>query len=225
MTRGVRIFLRGLSDTLENLLQFVLCSLIWWGCCLTVILAPGAVLAIFEAADPRFSSGFDRPGPRAFLRNAVHHLRQGWKLTLMAGPVLAILTYNLWFYGAAESRLSLLTPAWLVLLLIGSLVALSAFAIVALLGQPPLSALRAAAILTGARVGHALVVGILLYVVLAIGTVLVVPLIMFLPATVAATINRLVLDGLQIPVHDPLAPTDERRIEELAAKERKRFGP
>jgi hypothetical protein len=225
MTRGVRIFLRGMSDTLENLLQFVLCSLTWWLCCLTIVLAPGAVLALFAAADPRLRSSFDRPGPRAFVANAVHHMRRGWKLALITVPVLAILTYNLWFYGAADSSLTLLTPAWVILLLIGSLIALSAFSIAALLDEPPLSSLRAAAILTGARVGHALVVGLLLYVLIAVGTILVVPLIMFLPATIATTINRLVLDGLNIPVHDPLAPTDERRLEELAAKDRKRFGP
>jgi hypothetical protein len=225
MSRGVRIFFRGLSDTLENLLQFVLCSLSWWLCCLTVVLAPGAVVALFAATDPRIKSSFDRPGPRTFVGNAVRHLRRGWKLTLVTAPVLALLTYNLWFYGAADNRLSLLTPAWLVLLVIGSLIALSAFSITALLDEPPLSAIRAAAILTGARVGHALVVGLLLYLLLAIGGVLVVPLVMFLPATVATTINRLVLDGLRIPILDPLAPTDERRVEELAAKERTRFGP
>ncbi|HEY7030919.1 MAG TPA: hypothetical protein VH482_06320 [Thermomicrobiales bacterium] len=225
MSRGVRIFFRGLSDTLENLLQFVLCSLSWWLCCLTVVLAPGAVVALFAAADPRITSGFDRPGPRAFVADAVRHLRRGWKLTLVAAPILALLTYNLWFYGAADSRLSLLTPAWFVLLVIGSLIALSAFSIVALLDEPPLSALRAAAVLTGARVGHALVVGLLLYALIVLGGLLVVPLFMFLPATVAATIDRLVLDGLRIPIHDPLAPTDERRVEELVAKDRKRFGP
>jgi hypothetical protein len=225
MWRGLRIIFRGLSDTLENLLEFVLCSLSWWLCCLTVVLAPGAVVALFAAANPRITSSFDRPGPRAFVGSAVRHLRSGWKLTLITAPVLALLTYNVWFYGAAVGSLSFLTPAWLVLLFIGSLITLSAFSMVALLDEPPLSALRAAAILTGARVGHALVVGLLLYCLIILGGVLVVPLVMFLPATVAATINRLVLDGLRIPVHDPLAPTDERRVEELAGRERKRFGP
>lgn len=225
MFRGVRIVLRGLSDTLENLFQFVLCSLTWWACCVTVVLAPGATIALFAAADPRLASSWDRLGPRAMAGRAVHKLRQGWTLALFTAPVLALLTYNLGFYGGSDSGLSLLVPAWLVLLLVGSLITLSAFSMVALLDEPPRAALRAAAILTGARVGHALVVGILLYVLIALGSVLVVPLLMFLPATVAATINRLVLDGLKIPVHDPLAPTDERQVEEAIAKERKRFGP
>ena len=41
-----------------------------------------------------------------------------------------------------------------------------------------------------------------------------------LPLPLTATINRLVLDGLKIPVPDPLAPTDERLVEEAIAKER-----
>ncbi|MEA2513297.1 MAG: hypothetical protein QOJ59_2784, partial [Thermomicrobiales bacterium] len=102
---------------------------------------------------------------------------------------------------------------------------LSAFSLAALLDETPLPALRIATVLTGARLWNALVVGLLLWVLIVIGVLLVVPLFMFLPGTIATTINRLVLDGLKIPITDPLAPTDERRIEELASKERKRFGP
>jgi hypothetical protein len=225
MTRGVRIFFRGLSDTLENLLHFAVFSLCWWFCCFTIVLGPGALVALFAAADPRTSSSFDRPGPRQFIGESVRHLRRGWKLALITVPILALLTYNLWFYGAADSRLSLLTPAWLALLLVGSLISLSAFSLAALLDETPLPALRIATVLTGARLWNALVVGLLLWVLIVIGVLLVVPLFIFLPGTIATTINRLVLDGLKIPITDPLAPTDERRIEELASKERKRFGP
>jgi uncharacterized membrane protein YesL len=225
MPRGVRIVFRGLSDTLENLLPFVVCSLCWWLCCVTIVLGPGAVIALFAAADPRITSSFDLPGPRAFVAQAARNARRGWKLALVTVPIVAVLAYNLWFYGTTRSTLSVLAPAWIVLLLIASLAATSAFSIVALFDQATLPALKAAAILTGARLWHALIVGLLLYGLIALGSLLVVPIVMFLPATIAATINRLILDGLKIPIVDPLTPTDERRIEELAAKERKRFGP
>jgi hypothetical protein len=225
MTRGVRIFFRGLSDTLENLLHFVLTSLLWWLCVCTIVLGPGAVLALFAAADPRTGSSIDRIGPREFLAATIQQLGRGWKLAIVTAPILALLGYNLWFYGAADSRLSLLVPAWILLLLIASLIATSSFSIAALLDQQLRPTLRLATILTGARIWHALVVGFLLWGLIVVSAFLVVPVFMFLPATIAATINRLVLDGLRIPIVDPLAPTDERRVEELAAKDRKRFGP
>ncbi len=225
MTRGVRIFLRGLSDTLENLLHFVLSSLIWWLCVISIVLGPGAVLALFKTTDPRIGSSFDRLGPRDFVAESTRQIGRGWKLALVTLPIVALLAYNLWFYGASASSLSLLVPAWVLLLTIAVLITLSAFSIAALLDEPPLSALRIAAILTGAKIWHALVVAFLLYGLTVVSALLIVPVFMFLPATIAATINRLVLRGLGISVADPLAPTEERRLEEGAAKGRKRFGP
>jgi hypothetical protein len=225
MTRGVRIFLRGLSDTLENLLHFVLSSLLWWLCVISILVGPGAVLALFKATDPRIGSSFDRLGPREFLAEATNQWRRGWKLALVTLPIVALLGYNLWFYGASDSRLAILVPAWVLLLTIAILTTFSAFSIAALLDEPPLSAIRIGAIITGAKIWHGLVVAFLLYGLTVVCAFLVVPVIMFLPATIAATINRLVLNGLGIPVHNPLAPTDERLLEESIAKERKRFGP
>jgi hypothetical protein len=225
MFRGVRIVLRGLSDTLEHLLAFTLLTLTWWLCVVTIVLAPGATIALFWAVDPRIESAFDRPGPRAFLSATIRDLRRGWKIALMTIPIIGLLIYNLWYYGSRDSSLALLAPAWMVLTMIGTMITLSALAIAGLLDEPAFSALRAGAILTGVRLWHALLVAVLLWLVIVIGIILIVPLVMFLPATVAAVVNRLVLDGLKIPIPDPLAPTDERLIEEAIAKERKRFGP
>jgi hypothetical protein len=64
---------------------------------------------------------------------------------------------------------------------------------------------------------------VLMAVVALIAAVLVVPFIMFVPATVAAIFNRFVLAGLRIEIPDPLAPTPERAAE--VQKRRKWFGP
>jgi hypothetical protein len=48
---------------------------------------------------------------------------------------------------------------------------------------------------------------------------------MFVPALIAAVVNRVVLDGLGSPVLDPLAPTDERLVEEQRRATASRFGP
>jgi uncharacterized membrane protein YesL len=225
MFRGVRIFLKGLSDTFEHLLQFFVLTVGWWIGVLTIVFAPGATVALFAAVDPRIGSTFDRPGLRAFLAAAVRNAGRGWKVALIVLPILGLLTYNLWYYGSREDSLVIFAPAWFVLLVLGAIIALSALSIAALLEEPPLSALKASAILTGARLPHALVVLVCLVVLIVIGSVLIVPVVMFLPATVAATVNRLVLDGLKIPIPDPLAPTDERLVEEAIARERKKLGP
>jgi hypothetical protein len=53
----------------------------------------------------------------------------------------------------------------------------------------------------------------------------VVPLVMFVPTLTAAVVNRVVLDGLGLPVLDPLAPTAERLVEEQQRAAASRFGP
>ena len=75
------------------------------------------------------------------------------------------------------------------------------------------------------RPGQALVVAIVVLCVIAAGAALVVPLVMLVPALIAAVVNRVVLDGLGLPVLDPLAPTDERLVEEEQRAAASRFGP
>jgi hypothetical protein len=69
------------------------------------------------------------------------------------------------------------------------------------------------------------VVTVVVLFVIAAGALLVVPLVMFVPALTAAVVNRVVLDGLGLPVLDPLAPTAERRVEEQQQAAASRFGP
>jgi hypothetical protein len=223
--RGVGIVWKGLKDTLENLLQFFLYSISWWLCVFSIVLAPPAAVALFKAVDPRIGSTLDRLSVRGFFSEVLQSWRRSWKLALITFPILGLLIYNLWYYVEKSGTLAIFAPAWFVLLMIAGAITLSALALVGLLDLPTLPALRAAAVLTGARLGHVIVVGVLLWALVAVGTVLVVPLFLFLPSTVAATIDRLLLDGLSIPVADPLAPTEERLIEEAQTRAKKKFGP
>lgn len=225
MGRGVRIFFRGLSDTLENLLSFVLYCICWWLCCFTIVLAPGALVALFTATDPRTSSAIDRLSVREFFGEARRRFRSGWKLALVTLPFLAILVHNLWFYQQTESDLGFLAPAWIILLFFGSLITMMSFSVMALFGETWRSSLRIGTILTGAKLFQALAAGFFLWILILIGAYLVVPLFLFLPATIAATFNRLTLTALNVPINDPLAPTDERRAEEASGKKRRWFGP
>ena len=225
MVRGLRLVKRGLSDTFEHLLPFTLTSLVWWLCVLLVVPAPGALLALFQQADPRHGIESDRPGFREGVRYGWQRIPQGWGLVALTVPVLAVLVYDISYGQTSDNVIRLLGPLWIVLLMLGTVATLSAFSLVAILAKPVLTALRLALLITAARLPAVLVVSVALYLIVAVGALLVVPLIMFLPVTVAATINRLVLDALRIPIVDPLDPTEERLREEAATRSRSRFGP
>jgi hypothetical protein len=217
--------LKGFSDTLEHLLPFTIASLGWWLAVFTVVLAPGATIALFRAADPRAASDVDRPSLRDGFDTARRTLGLGWRLAGICLPVVAVLLWNLRFYGLRDSRVSLLAPLWIVLLLLAIFLTAAAFSFLALLDQPWRSALTGAATQTASQLPTALSISLLLWPVLILGGLLVVPIFMFLPATIAAVVNRFVLLGRGEAIPDPLTPTDERAREEAIARGRSRFGP
>jgi hypothetical protein len=59
---------------------------------------------------------------------------------------------------------------------------------------------------------------LILWVIVAIGGVMVVPALMFIPSLVAVTFNHLTYDALGITLADPLEPTPERLGEEARAQ-------
>lgn len=223
--RGVRIVLKGLSDTLEHLLPYSLASLGWWVAVFTVVLAPGATLALFRVADPRATSDLDRPSLRESAAFAVQFQGRGWRLALMCLPVIAVLIWNLQYYSLSQSRIVILAPLWIALLLVAIFVTAAAFSAAALLDEPWRTALRGAAVETGRQLPAALVISAMLWPLLLLGALLVVPVFMFLPATFAAVFNRFVLASRGIPIVDPLVPTEERAVEEARVRERRKFGP
>jgi uncharacterized membrane protein YesL len=201
-------------------------SLGWWVCVFLVVPAPGATIALFRLTDPRVSSELERPGIRQSWGVVWENLRRGWGVAGLTVPVLLILIFNLVTVGSS-ARLAVLVPLWVILFLLGLAATLSAFSLAALYDRPALESVKNGLLLTGARLPRALLVVILLWLIVFLGTLLVVPLFMFLPAAVASATSRLVLDGLGVEIADPLAPTDERLREEVQTQTRKRsrFGP
>lgn len=221
--RTLRLIGRGLSDTLEHLLPFTLLTLAWWLAVLTVVAAPGATVALFAMTDPRLA--VSRPEWREAVAATRANLRRGWALALFAAVPLALLLSNLVAYGGADSRWQILVPLWIYLLVFGVVAVLYAVAVVALTGSGSRAAARAALSLLALAPLRAAVVALVVGVIVLVGAALVVPLVMFVPALVAALVNRVVLAGLGIVVADPLAPTDERAAEEQRAAGTSRFGP
>ncbi|MCC6790974.1 MAG: hypothetical protein IT336_04765 [Thermomicrobiales bacterium] len=221
---GARLVLRGLADTYEHLIYFTLVTLLWWLCVFLIIPGPAASLVLLMHADPRIGTIKDRPNWSETLGLIRANLWRGWRLALITLPVLLLVIYNIGFYGGSSSALGLLAPLWFFLFLIGYLIALSAFSIAAILDeQSAWAATKLAFILVGARLPHGLLVLLGLAIVLLIGSVLVVPVIMFVPATFAATVNRFVLVGLRRAIPNSMEPTPERLAE--GQKRKKWFGP
>jgi uncharacterized membrane protein YesL len=220
---GVRLIGRGLSDTLEHLLTFTLYSLTWWLGVFLIVTAPAATMALFTMTDPRLAIA--HPELKEAFRTVRQRFRHGWAIALLTVPVPLVLANNLIFYGGSDSFFGWLAPFWLFLLVLSLAATLATFSVAALTDARPLTALKTGALLTAVHPLRAGIVVVLLWILLAIGGALVVPLVMFLPATVTATINRFVLTGLRIDIPDPLKPTEERLREELGKKRSKRFGP
>lgn len=223
MGRGLRLIGRGFSDTLEHLLPFVVWTLTWWLCVVLVLPAAPATVALVAMTDPR--RAVNRPEWREALARVRANLGRGWFVAVLTVLPVVALFANLSFYGDRPSAWGVLVPLWTLLLLIAIAVCLYAFAVAGLTEGTAATAVKRALWLVLARPFRALAVAGIALVLIGIGRALVVPLVIFVPALVAAVVNRVVLDGLGLAVVDPLAPTPEREEEERRRAAASRFGP
>lgn len=223
--RGVHIVLKGLSDTLEHLLPFTLASLGWWLGIVSIVFGPGSTQMLFRIADPRLISELERPGIRPGFSNPFKLEGRVWGVATLTVIPVAVLLANLSWSRNSSSIWTLLIPLWLILLVSFSVIGLMSLSIVSLFKNSGRESIRIAAVLAYGRPGCTIPFLITIAPVIVVSVGLVVPAFLILPALIAASFNRLVLDGLGIPIHDPLAPSDERRIEEAKAQSRRRFGP
>lgn len=223
--RGWRIALKGLSDTLEYLLPFVIASVSWWVSLVTVVLAPVTTQSLFRVADPRATSNLERADVWENVRQPIAKAGNAWRLLFLTLAPIVILLGNLAFYTASDRGWRLLIPLWFVLLCMFVIVSLVAWSIVALFDQSAGYALRLAAGITLGRPRQLFSTLLVAGPVVLLASLLVVPLFLFVPATVAAMTNRFTLDGLGIKVEDPLEPSEERIAEQLREASGKKFGP
>jgi hypothetical protein len=223
--RGLHIVLKGLSDTLEHLLPFTLASLGWWIGIVSMLFGPGATQALFRLTDPRIISELERPGIRPGFSNPLKLEGRVWGVAALTVLPVAVLLANLSWSSKATNIWTLMIPLWLILLVSFGVIGLMSLSIVSLFKNSGRESIRIAAVLAYGRPGCTIPFLIALAPVIVICVGLVVPALLFLPALIAAAVNRLVLDGLGLPIHDPLAPSDERLVEESKAQARRKFGP
>jgi len=208
----LRLIGKSLSDVFEHLLPYIVASMLWWLCVLTIALGPPATVALFGFTDPRLS--IDRPDASEVFAKFRRQARDAWWLALATVPFLALLVWDLGFYGGSDNVFALLSPLWFVLLVAGLTATLSATAVMGLTGASVGLALRQGLFVVASAPFATLVVLVLSIVYVLIGTATIVPMILFVPTLVTSLFNRLVLRQLRIVVIDPLTPTDERLHEE-----------
>jgi uncharacterized membrane protein YesL len=207
----LRLLGLGLRDVFEQLLTLSLFSLLWWACQITIVLGPPATVTLFSMADPRrqtqspeFSDSI------AVMKTA---FRRGWGVFLWTVPLIVILIWNTFYFAGTEQALRVLIPLWLLMSIILIVLSTYAFSVAGTMESGVRNAFRGAAYVLVSRPFRALLLCLLLIMMSLVMTVTVIPMLFLGPATIAAIVNRFVLDGLNVHVIDPNSPTDERAYE------------
>ena len=210
----LRLAIRAYRDFYDIVWWMLLTTAIWWLMLVSVVFAPAATLLLFHQADPRLGVWEDRPDFREMGRYLMSQLGRSWLLALATVPLLALMTFNLSYYGGSDGAAALLAPFWLVLVIIAVIATLIIFALAALTEADAKSCLRDGLRLTGLYFPGALLVLVITFVIplLLLTSVLqfLLPLILVLPGLVATAFSRFVLRVSRIPYPRPNEPTEER---------------
>jgi uncharacterized membrane protein YesL len=210
--RFLRLVGRGARDTFDQFLPLILFSLAWWVAQPLVLTGPPATATLFAMADPRRQSSVpDWSDAIATFRLV---FLRSWGVALWTVPLIAILLWNLLFFGGTEQTLAVLAPLWTLMILLLLILAGYAQAVIGILAAGVRDAFRAATFLLVSRPLTSLALLLFLIVLFGVMLVLVVPLILIGPGLVASIVNRFVLAGLDIEVIDPNQPTPERSVEQ-----------
>ncbi len=229
--RGIGILRRGLTDTFEHLIPFSAATVGWWiivampfGLAallgwiglLLLLVVPGATASLFAFTDPRRTTS--RPGFAELVAAFRRTLRPALAIAAIMLPVIAVLAWNVTYYGGGRSRFGVLVPLWTVLLVLAVGITLAALALTGLFDLRATDAIKRAFVIIGAAPVRSIMIMVVLTAIVVVGGLLVIPLALVVPALVTATMNRFVLDRLGIVVIDPLMPTEERRNEQQARR-------
>lgn len=207
----ITLFLRGLKDVYDQFVLLMMVSVLWWICVMLIVPGPPATVALFRMADPRNQS--ELPELRDFFRAIWDTVRTAWGIAAFTVPVILILIWNTLFFQGSGSGFAIMVPLWLVMTFIALILMLYAFATVATMESRVRNAFRGATYLVVMRPFSSGLLIVLLFVLMALLTALVLPLILFGPAITASVINRFALDGYGVEVIDPNRLTNERAQE------------
>lgn len=209
--RFLRLFLRGLKDAYDQFVLLMIVSALWWVSAVLIVPGPPATIALFRMMDPR--NAIETPEIADFFRIMRENFKTAWTVALFTVPVILVLAWNMLFFRNSDSAFAIMVPLWFVMIVIAFMLMLYAFATVASMESYPRNAFRGAVYLLVMWPFTAGLLFVLLALIGSLFAVLVLPLILFGPGTVAAVVNRFVLAGYDVEVIDPSSPTQERAYE------------
>jgi hypothetical protein len=128
-------------------------------------------------------------------------------------PVLVVLFWNITYFTGTGSFLAAFVPLWAIMFISVFILMIYMFAVAGTMESGLRNAFRGGMYVLVSRPFSSLFLSLLIMVVGIVLTVLVLPMVAFGPALMAAVVNRFVLAGLGVEVIDPNAPTSEREFE------------
>ncbi|HWV24535.1 MAG TPA: DUF624 domain-containing protein [Thermomicrobiales bacterium] len=207
----VKLIWRGFRDLFDQLLSFAFYSMLWWLCAILIVPGPPATVALFSMCDPRRK--VSQPDFSDAVQVFKESFRRSWGIAIFSVPFLLILLWNLLFFSGTSQALVALVPLWIIMLVILYILMFYAFSVAATMESRTRNAFRGAMYVLVSRPFMSLGLSIFLMILGSVFAVMVLPMILFGPALLAAIVNRFVLMGLNVPIIDPDAPTDERQYE------------
>lgn len=211
---ALRLSLRAYRDFYDHIWVMLLYTALWWLLLFTVVLAPAATLLLFRAADPRLGPWEERMTLGQATSYLWSQFGRGWKLGLATLPAIALIAFNLRFYGNSDGAFALLAPIWLLLLIAAICAFLVIFALGGVSDLPAGPTIKRGLVLTGIRFPAILLVVLITFVIPAtlVTSLLyfLAPVALALPGLLAVAMTRLVLRATGEAVPDPNLPTEER---------------
>lgn len=207
----LKLVWRGVRDVFEQFLSLTWFSLLWWVCVVLIVPGPPATVALYAMADPRRQvSTPDFQDAVDVFRTA---FRRSWGIFLFTVPLMAILIWNLYFFGGTSALLAAMSPLWLIMLVLVWMLMLYAYAVAGTMESGTRNAFRGAMYVLVSRPFLSISLSLLSILLIIVMTITVVPMVLFGPALIASIVNRVVLYVLGVEVIDPSAPTTERAHE------------
>jgi hypothetical protein len=212
--QAIKLGLRAYRDFYDHIWWMLLVLVVWWILNVTVVFGGVATLLLFRVADPRQGIWEDRMGFRESSQYLLTHFTRGWKIELMTVPLVALVAFNLNFYGSGDHALAILNPVWLMLLVAFALATLVIFALGGVTERSAIDAWKTGIRMTLIRLPAVLTILLITAIMpfLLISTLLafLYPLIFVLPGIVAIALSRYVLIAMNLAYPTPDEPTDER---------------
>lgn len=234
--RGFNVVWRAIRDTFDQVLAYMLGSILWWIYAFVAFLIFGGIGTLLPTpvgeavlvvglivgagpattllakwTDPRLV--IDRPSIRDLPGWWQRYVRPSMVVSAFVFTALGILLLNLFYYGQSGGPFSLLVPLWVFLVVLCVIVTFISLALVSLTDATPRQAFRRAGFVIASAPFQSLLLAAWALVAVGVGLALIVPLVLLTPPLILAATNRLVLNQLQITIIDPNSPTDERVVE------------